>query len=142
VIETWPSGRALFVDTSALYAVVDPRDQWHGGAGVILLRLARERWHFVTTNYVVAETHALVLTRLGRRTAWTTLNDIDSSSMSIIRVTQEDEIAARRILRRYDDKEFSLTDATSFAVMERLGLTEAFAFDRHFVQYGFSTIGG
>jgi predicted nucleic acid-binding protein len=34
-----------------------------------------------------------------------------------------------------------LTDATSFAIMERLGILEAFSFDRHFRQFGFSVIG-
>jgi predicted nucleic acid-binding protein len=29
-----------------------------------------------------------------------------------------------------------LTDAISFAVMERPGIGHAFAFDRHFAQYG------
>jgi predicted nucleic acid-binding protein len=36
-----------------------------------------------------------------------------------------------------DDKDFTLTDATSFAVMERLGITYAFTFDHPFTQYGF-----
>jgi predicted nucleic acid-binding protein len=37
---------------------------------------------------------------------------------------------------QYDDKAFSLTDATSFGVMERLGTSQAFTFDRNFLQYG------
>jgi len=32
---------------------------------------------------------------------------------------------------------YTLMDATSFVVMERLGITTAFAFDHHFRQYGF-----
>ena len=35
-----------------------------------------------------------------------------------------------------DDKTFSFTDCTSFALMERIGVTEVFAFDEHFKQYG------
>lgn len=33
------------------------------------------------------------------------------------------------------DQDFSFTDCTSFALMERLGVAEAFAFDRHFLVY-------
>ena len=41
----------------------------------------------------------------------------------------------------YRDKDFSYCDAISFAVMERLGITEVIAFDEHFRQYGkFTTL--
>ncbi len=43
-------------------------------------------------------------------------------------------------LYQYDDKDFSLTDATSFAVMERIRVPYAFTFDRHFAQYGFTVL--
>jgi predicted nucleic acid-binding protein len=52
-------------------------------------------------------------------------------------VSLRDERRAREIIAQYDDKDFTLTDATSFAVMERLGITYAFTFDHHFTQYGF-----
>ena len=48
----------------------------------------------------------------------------------------DDEVRARDILRRYDDKSFSYVDATSFSLMERLGIRQAFSFDPHFEQYG------
>lgn len=39
------------------------------------------------------------------------------------------------------DKSYSYTDATSFAIMGRLGLRTAFAFDPHFRQFGFHVVG-
>ena len=51
-------------------------------------------------------------------------------------MTSADEKKAKEIIQRYTDKEFSYTDATSFSVMERLGITSAFAFDIQFKQYG------
>ncbi len=63
-----------------------------------------------------------------------------SLAIEIVRVTEGDEAAAREILLRHDDKAYSYTDATSFAVMTRLGVRLALAFDRHFEQYGFELL--
>ena len=98
----------------------------------------------MTTNWIIAETHALVLTRLGRARALQMLEQFDvdagSGQMITIGIERDDELQARAIIRRYDDKDFSLTDATSFAVMERLGIPTAFTFDRNFAQYGLDVL--
>ena len=52
-----------------------------------------------------------------------------------------DEAHTISIISKYTDKSFSYADATSFAVMERLGIRRAFAFDPHFRQYGFRVVG-
>ena len=44
----------------------------------------------------------------------------------------EDEERAWEIFLKYKDKDFSYTDCTSFAVMERLKIDTAFTFDSHF----------
>ena len=58
----------------------------------------------------------------------------------MVRVRIQDERRADEILARYDDQEFSLTDALSFAVMERLGIREVFSLDHHFAQFGWLVV--
>ncbi len=88
------------------------------------------------TNFILAEAHGLILSRLnptvGRR--W-----LLEHTFPIVRVTQDDETRAAEIIRTYDDHAFSYVDATSFAVMERLGIERAFTYDRDFGTFGFST---
>ena len=93
----------------------------------------------LTTNLIAIETHAFVVSRAGRQIAREALRWIDAQ-IPIIQVDEVDEAAGRAILDRYADKDFSLTDAISFAVMDRLHLRAAFAFDRHFAQYGLDVL--
>ena len=95
--------------------------------------MRRRRLTPLLTNFIVGETHGLVLSRLGSGLArrW-----LFGNVWPIERITADDEVRARDILRRYDDKSFSYVDATSFSVMERLGIRQAFSFDPHFEQYG------
>lgn len=90
-----------------------------------------------TSNFVVAETYALFSARHGHRVAHAWLR---AFALGINRVTEEDEAAAREILFRHDDKAYSYTDATSSAVMTRLGVKLALTLDRHFAQYGFELL--
>lgn len=123
----------LLVDTSAVYALIDRDDTYHRKAVSLLRSLPRRGLNPLLTNFIVAESHALLLSRLGAEVArdWL-LRQI----WPVERVTPQDEARAREIIQKYIDKTFSYTDATSFAAMERLGIKEAFAFDPHFRQYG------
>jgi len=136
---TPPPHRAL-IDTSAYYALTDRSENTHQAARAIQQRLIMERWRLFTTNFILAETHALLLNRLGYSLALRVLQAIDQSATTAVRVTAEDERRARSLIVRYDDKAFSLTDALSFIVMDRLQITHAFTFDRNFLQYGLLTL--
>lgn len=135
--QAWFGSRRVFNDSSAYYALAAPDDDNHAAATVILNRLIAERRPSFTTNFVVAETHALVLNRRNRQLALRVLSQIDRSSTVIVRVSAADERRAREILAHYADKDFTLTDATSFAVMDRLRIPVAFTFDGDFAQYRF-----
>jgi len=128
----------ILVDTSAVFALLDRSDANHATARDTLEQLKRRRAEPLLTNFLVAESHALALSRLGAVVArrW-----LLGNVWTVERVTEEDESKAVTIVGRYADKTFSYTDATSFAVMERLGLKTAFAFDPHFSQYGFQVLG-
>ena len=56
------------------------------------------------------------------------------------RVRKRDDEQAIALLGAHEDKSYSLCDALSFVVMERLRIKEAIAFDRHFRAYGRFTI--
>lgn len=116
----------------------------HARAVALFDSASRERWALITTNAVVVETYSVLLARArdGRRAAVTFLDAIDASTkaLTVERICVEDESAAAALVRAHQDKSYSLCDALSFVVMERLGVTEAISFDRHFREYGRFTI--
>lgn len=123
----------VFVDTGAFYAALNRRDQNHNEATALFRRAVEEKWILITSNFVVAETHALILTRLGRELAVAWLRSVPAN---VIRVSRVDEEKAKRIIFGYRDKEFSYCDATSFALIGRFRIRNAMAFDSHFEQFG------
>jgi predicted nucleic acid-binding protein len=130
----------LFVDTSAYFALTDKRDENHEAAVRVIHQFIREHVELLTTNYIVAETHTLLLNRIGHTTALQVIEALYKSQTRIYRVREAEERKALDIIRLYTDKKFSLVDAISFATMERFHVTQAFAFDHHFAQYGFSLL--
>jgi uncharacterized protein len=123
----------VLVDTSAIYALIDRGDRNHGAARAGLDRLRKRRDEPVVTNFIVAECHALLLARVGPDIArrW-----VSASAWPVERSSADDEESAKEIIMTHTDKSYSYTDAVSFAVMKRLRIRTALAFDRHFVQYG------
>ncbi len=132
--------RRVFLDTSSFVALANDRDSDHQAARRIERRMRAEGYQLLTSNFIVAETHALLVSRTNRQLALRVIQAIERSPTRIERVTVEDEQRALELLIRYDDKDFSYTDATCFAVMERFDVDTAFTFDRHFIQYGFRTL--
>ena len=132
---TYP--REIFVDTSALYASVDKDDDYHRSVVARLEEVVSVGGRLIVTNFVLAELHALLLARLNRHVAFTSLQRLrENRDIGILRVSQDDERRAWEIIERFTDKDFSFTDATSFAAMERLAITHALSLDAHFAQYG------
>lgn len=127
---------SVYVDTSALFAVLDRDDSCHPVAEAVWIRLIQENATLVCTNYVLVEASALIQRRLGTKALRVFQEDI----VPILRVQWVDEAthqAAVRMLLSSRSRSLSLVDCVSFVVMRRLGLGTAFAFDRHFRTQGF-----
>ncbi len=133
--------KALFVDTGAWLAILDPRDKYHSSAIAFYQEALVLYPRLTLTNLVAAETYVSVLRNAGYHKALDFLDILEqSSSIKCVWSNQELEMHAREILRRYDDQAFSYTDAVSFALMEQQEITEAFAFDNHFSMAGFTRL--
>lgn len=131
----------IFVDTGAWYALADRSDQHHTRAIKKYPALLKQYSHLTTTNLVVAETYILIRRALGYQPAISFLQNL-SSSPRITKIYSDTtlEFKAEKILKKYQDQDFSYTDAVSFAAMRELKIGKAFAFDSHFSTAGFATL--
>ncbi|MDK2816595.1 MAG: uncharacterized protein PWR22_1224 [Moorella sp. (in: firmicutes)] len=124
----------VLIDTSAIVAILNRADENHSHALDLMQKAKKQGIKLFMTNFLVGETYATLLSRIGLYAAreWLINNDIP-----VIRATAKDEQEAKGIILRYKDKDFSYVDAISFAVMKRFKMSTAFAFDDHFKQFGF-----
>jgi predicted nucleic acid-binding protein len=133
---------AVFLDTSGWLAAVSPREPAHARARAAYAECLKRGEQLVTTALVVAELHTLLLRFRGPAFALEFLDRLAADpSHEIVDVDRDLRLAAvERWLRRYDDQDFSLTDAVSFEVMRRRKLRRALALDRQFVTAGFGIL--
>lgn len=131
----------VFVDTSAIYAVLDADDRYHSvatsGWNHLLDGLTTGETEAITHGSVVVETTALVQHRLGMRAVRALHDDL----LPLLRIHWVDELLhARSIaaLLAADRRDVSYVDWTSFELMRTLAVETAFTFDDHFAQQGFA----
>ena len=127
---------SLFVDTSAILAIIDA-DQPRHREVVDAFDLAIDAGDpLYTSNYVLVETFALVQRRLGLAAS----RDLTASFVPLLNTLWVDETThetALSALLYAGRRGLSLVDCTSFEIMRRHGLTQALALDRDFHRQGF-----
>src|SRR4030067_387404 len=116
----------MFVDTSAFYALADKSDRNHRAAKASYEEVIGQK-RLITTDHVLVECWVLIGSRLGRDKALAFWDGLQSGIASLVIVQGGDLEVARKIMDDFKDRDFSLVDATSFAVMERIEEREAFA---------------
>jgi uncharacterized protein len=126
----------IFVDTSFWVAARLRDDARHADAVELLER--RERDRLLTSNHVRGETWTFLRRRRGHASAVAFLDALAGTPRAEVRfVDGELEGDALQWLRRRGEREYSFVDATSFALMRKLGIREALAFDGEFAAAGF-----
>ncbi|MFA7468780.1 MAG: PIN domain-containing protein [Desulfotomaculaceae bacterium] len=127
----------VLVDSGAVFALLCRGDQNHPVAQAVLRQMQKRRVLPILTNYIVAEAHTLLNARLGSDAArmW-----VRNNIWPVERAGEEDEKRAREILLTGRGGDCTLTDALSFAVMERLEIQMVFTFDHNFARCGYQML--
>jgi|SRR3990172_5629701 len=128
----------VFVDTSAFLAIKNARDARHEEAMTLKERVLRAGRPLVTSDYVLDESYTMIRRRAGHRIAVEFGQELRASQVVRVEFLSPEVIEQAWVLfKRFEDKDFSFTDCTSFALMQKLRLREVLAFDGHFSQAGF-----
>ncbi len=130
---------AIFLDTSFFKALLDSKDDFHNKAKIQWGLFRQQDVDLVTTNYIVDESFTLIRIRCGLSVAQKLRGILYEGAeyIKMIRVTVDDDAGAWAWFEK-DWSKLSFTDCVSFAVMKRLGLTDAATFDKHFKRAGFT----
>ena len=131
---------SLFVDTSGWAYLVDRHDPLHSSVNAIYQRAVVQHRLLVTTNYIIAELVALLSSRsrIPRPQIFTFVDALKfAPHVEVIHIDKAIDAEAWELLKSRADKQWSLVDASSFAIMNRYGMTEALTTDHHFTQAGF-----
>lgn len=131
----------LFIDTSALYAIMDAGDDFHDRAKDYFSEIVEKDIVLNSSDYIIVETIALVQNRLGINAARLFINNI----LPVVNLYYIDksihDIAINNLLSLPGSK-ISMVDFTSFKIMRNLEIDSIFTFDRHFKKQGFEILPG
>lgn len=129
----------IFVDTSAIFALLDKRDKNHEQAARMWEQGLTEETSLVSTNYVLLETITLLQRRLGSKA----VRDVAERVVPLLEVEWIDptmhELALRTVLFA-GERGISLVDSASFEAMRKRGIQTVFTFDHHFTEQGFDCL--
>jgi predicted nucleic acid-binding protein len=126
----------IFVDSSFWIAEAVPRDSRHAEAATLAQRHSGA--NLITTNLVLAETWTFMRRRAGHEWAMRWLDTVLSAPrIALERIDETLEGTSWAWLRAHDERPYSFVDATSFALMRKLRIREALAFDGDFAAAGF-----
>ena len=129
----------VLVDTSALLALAFPDDRHHQAAVAFVRGHPQAR--LVLTELILAEVATRIRARAGAPRAVAVARSLfDSRRYELLFVDADLVRAALDLMARFSDKRLSLTDCTSFELMDRLGLDSAFAFDTDFRNCGYRMV--
>jgi len=121
-----------FVDTGAWAALFVPVDPKHA---IAKRWLQENRDRLITSDYVVDEVLTLLKTRFSTRASIYAGRSLFGERLSkLLYLTADDIDRAWEIFQSHSDKQWSLTDCSSLALMQRMRISKAFAFDKHFSQ--------
>lgn len=129
---------AVFCDTSAWYALMNPHDAHHAKAKGFL---EAHPGTLITSNYVVAETANLVHRRLGINPAREFLGILNHTALvEVMFVTPQQHDRIAEFFTQRENSRMSFTDCSSVVLIREQRLEAAFCFDADFQRAGIACV--
>ena len=129
--------KPIFVDTSALIALGNGRDQFHTKAVTLFKSYTADKRRFVTTNAILLEMTNAFSAAAYKPLAIRLLDLIETSSAwTMVMIDRRLMDKGRAKFEQMRDKDWSLVDCTSMIVAQESGITDIFTNDHHFEQAG------
>lgn len=131
--------REAFADTSFFVALLDRKDKYHASA--VQLHLLTKG--IVTSDFVLIELlnffseHGTYFRQAALHLALSVRSRPDIKVAPCSRELYDEALS---LYARRPDKDWSLTDCSSFGVMRALGITAALTADKHFTQAGMTAL--
>lgn len=130
--------KSVFVDTAALIALGNRRDDFHRQARTVRRTLISGGCAFITTRLVIVELCNAFSRGELRNTAVQIVDSIEQSSRwTVIEADRQWIMAGFDLYRRMTDKEWGLVDCVSILVAQHFKIEDVFTTDHHFEQVGF-----
>lgn len=128
----------VLVDTVFVLAIINPRDKYHRQA----LELANkyEGRPLLVTDAVLLEVGNALARGYKKEAIEIIEGFFVSEEVEVVHLSDRLFEQAFALYKQYQDKEWSLVDCVSFAVMREAGVRQALTFDRHFTQAGFEPL--
>jgi len=131
---------SVFTDTGFWIALFDRRDQNHIKAKSNLKPIFKNYQLFLS-DFIVFETITYLNCSLKRHDlAIRFLEKIQNPSFNILVIDEAIKTKALKWFIKYSDKHLSMTDCTSFAIMNQKNIYKYAGFDEHFNQMGFKSV--
>ena len=133
--------RSVFVDSFAWIASINRSDNYHDICLKTVAELLHKQVKLFTTNYVILETINALSKADFRKAVIEFVNKLEQSpSVEIITITEDTYRKAWRLYTQRMDKDWGITDCTSFEVMKMYSMKKVFTNYKHFEQAGFSLL--
>ena len=132
---------AVFVDSFAWIAAINKSDNYHEISLKTIETLLKKGLKLVTSNYVIVETINALSKAQFRKAVIEFVDKLEMSpSVEIIKITDEMYNNAWALYQQRMDKDWGITDCTSFEVMRMFNIKKALTNDKHFEQAGYSLV--
>lgn len=129
----------VFVDTSALFALISLNDENYDAALTILEDLIRKHALLMTNNYMIVECFSLLQRRLGIEA----VRDLESKIVPLFHIEwvgkDQHAVAVQQVFSA-SRRQLSLVDCSGFETMRQLKIEKVFTFDGDFAEQGFTII--